>query len=206
MIPCWWSIFCFLIFCRQIRCYVTPRGRRLCPFYQPYLDALPGDDILNVLEQHGEELAMYIRSFPEELGNYAYAPGKWTAREVMLHVIDSERIFAYRALCIARGDQTPLPGFDENTYVPNCGAAGRTLESIRMEFEAVRASTLHMYINFSPRCGCAGDTPTAAWYLPGLSPISRLAMPFTTSASSRSGTINNPYENRRHRPSRHPHF
>lgn len=129
---------------------LRPEAGDYAPFYQPYLDALPGDDILNVLEQHGEELAMYIRSFPEELGNYAYAPGKWTAREVMLHVIDSERIFAYRALCIARGDQTPLPGFDENTYVPNCGAAGRTLESIRMEFEAVRASTLHMYINFSP--------------------------------------------------------
>lgn len=120
------------------------------PFYQPYIDALPGGDILNVLELHGDEFAMYIRSFPEEKQNFAYAPGKWTAKEVMLHMIDTERIFSYRALCIARGEQTELPGFNEETYVPNSGALARNLESIRTEFQAVRAATLHMYVNFLP--------------------------------------------------------
>jgi hypothetical protein len=120
------------------------------PFYQPYLDAIPDGDILNVLEQHGYEFARYIRSFPEEKGDFSYAPGKWTAKEVMMHLIDAERIFAYRALSIARGEQASLPGFDEDTYVPNCGAAERTLESIRAEFQSVRASSLHLYINLSP--------------------------------------------------------
>lgn len=126
-----------------------PLAGEYAPFYQPYIDTIPDGDIINVLEQHGYDLAMYIRAFPENIGDFSYAPGKWSAKEVLLHIIDAERIFTYRALSIARGEQTTLPGFDENLYVPNSNAVDRSLESIRLEFQAVRAATLHLYINLS---------------------------------------------------------
>ena len=83
----------------------------------------------------------FYTSLPEEKADHRYAEGKWSIKELLLHMIDAERIFGYRALRIARKDQTPLPGFDENSYTPASKASGRTLQSLKDEFAAVRKAT-----------------------------------------------------------------
>lgn len=86
-------------------------------YYKPYMEGLPSRDILGYLEEQKDELLRFFQTIPEHKWNYAYAPGKWTIREVCGHLADSEIIFGYRTLCIARGEQGRLPGFDENAYV-----------------------------------------------------------------------------------------
>ena len=81
--------------------------------------------------------------------DYSYAEGKWTIKEIIQHIIDTERIFAYRALRISRNDKTPLPGFDENDYVDNTNAKRRGIQDLLSEFSAVRHSNLLMYKSFS---------------------------------------------------------
>ncbi|HYE58379.1 MAG TPA: DinB family protein, partial [Rhodothermales bacterium] len=95
-----------------------------------------------VLERQATELDALLRSLDEERARHRYAPGKWSVKEVLGHVTDAERIFAYRLLCIARGDQTSFPGFDENAYVPNSGADDRSMDDLLDEFAAVRRATL----------------------------------------------------------------
>lgn len=82
--------------------------------------------------------------------DYSYAPGKWSIKELVQHVMDTERIFSYRALCFARGETASLPGYDENLYAQNCFAAWRDAESIIEEYKAIRNSTLHLYRSFTP--------------------------------------------------------
>ncbi len=84
---------------------------------------------------------IFFKNIPVQKANYQYAAGKWTLKEMLLHIIDTERIFAYRAVSIARGDKTPLPGFDENTYAANSMADKRSWESLLQEFAAVRQSS-----------------------------------------------------------------
>lgn len=86
-------------------------------YYRPYMEGLPSSDILPFLELQMEDVMQFLRTIPEDKWNYAYAPGKWTIREVLGHVADSEIIFGYRALSFARGEQQSLPGYEENDYV-----------------------------------------------------------------------------------------
>jgi len=86
------------------------------PYYDGYISKLPGNDILAILDQQRREMLLLLSSRSEADGDLRYAPGKWSVREVIGHICDSERVFAYRALSIARGDPTPLPGFDENSW------------------------------------------------------------------------------------------
>ncbi len=111
-----------------------------------YIDLLPDDGRL--LEHLGAGLRAtgeLLRFLPEEQLLYRYDEGKWTIKEVLLHVIDDERIYAYRALRFARGDQTELPGFEQDDYVPLSGANGRSIDSLLCELEAVRDATLQLY-------------------------------------------------------------
>ncbi|OYU54557.1 MAG: DNA damage-inducible protein DinB [Chitinophagaceae bacterium BSSC1] len=110
-------------------------------FYQGYADLATGQSVAELLQIHPAPIAAYISALPEEKANYAYAEGKWTIKELVQHLIDTERIFAYRALRISRKDTTPLPGFDENLYAKNAPVADRSLADLKEEYLLVRKTT-----------------------------------------------------------------
>jgi hypothetical protein len=114
------------------------------PFYQGYVGRVPDGDLLATLEsQTGETLALLGR-IPADRWTHRYAPGKWSLAESWLHVMDSERVFAYRALRFSRGDVTPLPGYDQDAWVPMSGADARTPASLMAEYTAVRSATMQL--------------------------------------------------------------
>jgi len=119
------------------------------PFYEGYVSKVETDDIAACLIQQKADILAFLKGILWEKWAQAYAEGKWSLAEVVLHCMDAERIFAYRALRIARGDGTPLPGFDQDDYVPTSGAGTRTPASIVDEFAAIRDSTIHLFGNFS---------------------------------------------------------
>lgn len=104
---------------------------------------VPGEDAIEALRACARETAALFSSLREE--RITYAPGKWTLKEVLGHLIDDERIFAYRALCVARADPRPLAGFDEKEYVAATSFESRTFASLLREFESVRASTIAFF-------------------------------------------------------------
>lgn len=118
-------------------------------FYKPYIEKVGNDDLITILNKSGEDLIFFFNSIPAEKLEYSYAEGKWTIKEVLLHIIDAERIFCYRALRFARNDKTSLQGFDENTYVPESCANSRTIGSLIDEYRKQRASTLVLFSSFS---------------------------------------------------------
>jgi len=118
-------------------------------WYQGYVNQIGDADFIEVLRKQYESTPTLLLSIPLEKWNYAYSPGKWTVKEVILHLTDCERIFAYRALCFARNDKTNLPGFDENDYAPNSAAAHRSEVSIIEEFKAVRKATITLFEYFN---------------------------------------------------------
>src|SRR4051794_19116093 len=110
-------------------------------FITNYLKRVEADTVEEALEKYAPYIKDFFQSIPPEKVTYRYAEGKWSIKEMLQHIIDAERIFAYRALCIARHDKTPLPGFDENDYAQVSNAEARSWESLLEEFEAVRTST-----------------------------------------------------------------
>lgn len=131
-----------------------------------YISLAVGDTAQKALANHAKDLLAFYTSLPEEKADYSYAPGKWTIKDVLQHVIDAERIFAYRVLRIARHDETPLPGFEENDYAATANASKRTLDSLKEEFKAVRASTDALILSLSEeqlqRRGTASGLPVSA--------------------------------------------
>ena len=103
---------------------------------------VPETDVLAVLESQARELQEVARAVPEERELFAYAPGKWTVREVMGHIIDAERVFSHRAFCISRGEPATLPAFDENAYVAQSSSTAIPLKALLEEFALVRAANL----------------------------------------------------------------
>lgn len=119
-----------------------PERGEVADYYFTYIDKVPGGDIRRfVATQAGEALAL-LESIPDEKTRYRYAPGKWTIRDVVGHVNDTERVFAYRAFWFARGFDTPLPSFDQDVAVNAAGADLRPWQSHLDEFRAVRAATV----------------------------------------------------------------
>lgn len=114
-------------------------------FAAGYVASVPDVDVIDALRDGGRELLAIVAGIPEERGGFRYAHDKWTIREMLGHVIDAERIFTYRALRIARGDATPLPGFEENAYVTMAGSDARTLAGLATEFEAVRLASVLLF-------------------------------------------------------------
>lgn len=106
--------------------------------------SLVQENFLAVLERQSDEYPQFLRSLSSK-ADYAYAPGKWTIKEVAGHIIDTERVLIYRLTAIARGDQGPLPGFDEDSYVAAANFAGRTLESFAEEFTLMRKANLYLF-------------------------------------------------------------
>lgn len=125
--------------------HARPGKDEYASFYEPYVSLIPGDDILGALESQRLQTAHLLAARSEREGNFRYAPGKWSVKEVIGHLSDSERIFAYRALRIARADSTPLSGFEQDDYVRSGGFGERTLADLTEEFAAVRAANLAMF-------------------------------------------------------------
>lgn len=111
-------------------------------YQQEYVRQVHGDDGLAALEAQRASTAKLLMGLPETKGSFRYAAGKWSVRELVLHVSDTERVFAYRLMRFARGDDTALPGFDEDAYAANSGAERRTLGDLVAELVTVRAATL----------------------------------------------------------------
>ena len=143
---------------------MKPQQDEFAPYYNTYI-SLIGDDVLDLLEQQAQTFTEYIRNIPEDKADYAYAEGKWTVRQVLGHIIDTERIMAYRALCIARQDTTPLPGFEQDDYVAVADVSDRSLASYAEEFEAVRKSNLYLFRSFEEEAlncrGTASEQPVS---------------------------------------------
>src|SRR5258708_37461071 len=104
-----------------------PEAGEYAEYYGKYIEKVPGTDALGILESQRLQMAQLFAGRSERDGNFRYAPGKWTVKEVLGHVTDTERIFTYRALRIARGDHTPLPGFEQDDFVKNGGVWGPAL-------------------------------------------------------------------------------
>lgn len=126
-----------------------------------YVSLVPDGDILTVLGKQIEETTDLLNSIPESRASFRYAPDKWSIKQLVGHLIDSERIFAYRALRFARNDKTPLPGYEQDDYVSNATFDDCTLSELAAEFESARKSTLflfkHLDENAWMRRGLAND-------------------------------------------------
>jgi DinB family protein len=125
-----------------------PEATEFAEYYTGYIAKVPGTDLLRVLESERLQMQQLFAGRTERDGNFRYAPGKWTVKEILGHITDAERIFTYRALRIARGDQTPLPGFEQDDFVKNGGFAGRTLGDLVEDFGAVRSSSIALFRSF----------------------------------------------------------
>lgn len=119
------------------------------PFYDTYVKLVPEENILSALSLSMQQLKQDLASIGLEKADFAYAPGKWTIKQLLQHAIDTERIFAYRALCISRGEQQSLPGFDENAYASIADGNNRHLKDIKEEMLTVRLSTIQLYNSFT---------------------------------------------------------
>jgi len=117
-------------------------------YYQKYIDLVKGDDIFRILVEQNMDSQNVLNSFSESKGNYKYAEGKWTVKEVIGHMMDVERIFAYRALCIARGETNPLPGMDQDMYVSNGNFNKRQLFDLNYEYRLLRESNILLFGGF----------------------------------------------------------
>ena len=124
-----------------------PTGDEHSPYYGKYIERVPEGDVFETLESQLQRTVELLDTFGETGGALRYAPGKWSVKEVVGHITDTERIFTYRALCAARGEAGPLPGFDENAYVAGAHFDARTLNSLLGEITVVRRATLALFRN-----------------------------------------------------------
>jgi hypothetical protein len=124
-----------------------PQLGEYAPYYERYISLVLGDDILSTLDQQRRQTMLLLSGRDDDDGDFRYAPEKWSAKEVLGHVCDTERIFAYRALRIARADVTPLEGFEQDDYVRNGSFAQRLLSDLVEDFIAVRRATLSLLRN-----------------------------------------------------------
>ncbi len=132
------------------------------PFYMTYVNYVKDADVLEAMKESCKVTLQLVRSIPETKGEFRYQPEKWSIKELLCHMIDTERIFAYRALRFARKDKTPLAGFEEKDYAPEANAHNRTIENIANEMEHVRQTSIDLYTSFSEemlsRTGKANNT------------------------------------------------
>jgi uncharacterized damage-inducible protein DinB len=142
------------------------RPTEYAPFYANYINQVPKEnELLEELESTLHALINFVDKIPSDKFDYRYAEGKWTLKDILQHLIDTERIFVYRALRIARKDQTPLPGFDENRYVDFAYANQREVNDLMEEFKIVRQSTIHLFRTFTDEqlsfMGTASEKPVS---------------------------------------------
>jgi len=126
-----------------------PQPDEYAPYYAPYIEKIE-DEVFVVLDEQLTSVVNFLKEIPEDKHNYAYAPGKWTIKEIMGHVIDTERIMSYRLLRFSRKDSTGLAGFDENSYILNSSYQERSFLSLIEEFQTVRKSHLFIFNALTP--------------------------------------------------------
>ncbi|HKV75457.1 MAG TPA: DinB family protein [Gemmatimonadales bacterium] len=149
-----------------------PADGEFLPYYSRYIDLIPECDLARLLQQQIDATRAVFSTVGEDRAGYRYAPGKWSIREVLGHLADIERVMTYRLLTAARADATPLPGMDENAWVPSSGADQRKLADLVDEFSAIRAATIALCKGLSDeawtRRGVANGhaiTPRALGYI-----------------------------------------
>jgi len=118
-------------------------------YYSSYIQLTNGLDLLDQLETNRKNLKMIFEGMQGEKANYAYADGKWTIKEVLGHMIDTERIFNYRALALSRGEKVSLPGYDHDQYVENANFSDLAIEFLLNDYEHVRNSTVSLFHSFN---------------------------------------------------------
>ena len=124
---------------------MRPNETEYAPYYQKYIDTIEGDDIIWVLDKQINEFIEFINTIPEEKKNYSYAAGKWTTVEVLGHIIDTERIMAFRAFWFARNAANPLPGFEQDDFIKSADFNNRTIHSFADEFNHLRKSNNNLF-------------------------------------------------------------
>ena len=117
-------------------------------WFHGYINAVKENDLTEALRNQTALFNTFFESLPVEKREFSYAEGKWSIKEIIQHIIDGERVFTYRALRFARKDETPLPGFDENTYADNAKTDKRKWEDLLEEFNALRRSTEILFNSF----------------------------------------------------------
>ncbi len=125
-----------------------PDLSRVPEYYHKYINQVEGDDLANIFKEQTCSFLEFLDELPKKKRNYRYAEDKWSIKEVLQHIIDAERVFAYRALCFARKDSTPLPSFDENNYAASAKVENRKWKDLLKEFKAVRTSTEILFNSF----------------------------------------------------------
>ncbi|MEM7161683.1 MAG: DinB family protein [Bacteroidota bacterium] len=142
---------------------MKPKEKEYAEFYARYVKLAPETSIAQALAQSEESIVSIFNSLTEDQGNFAYAEGKWNLKEMLVHLMDSERIFSYRALRIARNDLTPLAGFEQDDYVPFSNSSERRLSDLIEEYKIVRLSTKSLFNSFTSemleRKGIASNSP-----------------------------------------------
>lgn len=135
------------------------------PYYGNYIKKTDKLTLKKGIKQSGDTTISFLQSIPKDKLDYSYAEGKWTLKEVIQHIMDTERVFAYRALRIARKDQTPLPGFDQDNYIKPSEANKRTIEDLIHEFKAIKMATVTLFDSFSEdmlmALGTASNNPVS---------------------------------------------
>ncbi|MGL4598227.1 MAG: DinB family protein [Bacteroidia bacterium] len=140
-----------------------PQAGTYAPYFDNYINKVSGDNPLKLLREQILDFKALLSEVPEELENHQYAEGKWTVKEVVGHIIDTERIMCFRALCVARGETISLPGFDENAYVAHSNFRNRDLYDLIHEFGSVREATITLFKSMTEeefsRQGLANNNP-----------------------------------------------
>src|SRR3954447_13273726 len=126
-----------------------PETNEFAPYYNNYVSLVTDGPITTVLEGQPGELSQLISGLPEEKGTFEYADGKWTIKEMLSHLIDGERIFAYRVLRVSRGDKTPIEGFEQDGYIETSNANNRSFADLLEEFDLQRRSNMLLFNNLS---------------------------------------------------------
>ena len=139
-----------------------PEKTEFAPYYETYVSLVPETDIVSALRDQLAEFEEVYSAIAEEKASHAYAEGKWTIKEVAGHLNDCERIFAYRALRIGRGDRTPLAGFDQNPYVENGDFNRVSLADLIEEFRLLRRSSVLFFKNLPEEAWARAGTSSEA--------------------------------------------
>lgn len=128
-----------------------PQPDEYLEYYGKYI-ALVGEDAMAAMRSQAASTSRLLKGVTDTQAMFRYAAGKWSVKEVLGHIMDGERVFGHRALRFARADKTPLPGFDENAWVPAAGFDRRTMPELAAEYDAVRAATLALFGSFDEAC------------------------------------------------------
>ncbi|MCK8480656.1 DinB family protein [Psychroserpens algicola] len=119
------------------------------PYYQTYIEKAGTLTLKDGLKRNGDLTVAFLKTIPEDKLEFRYEVNKWTVKEIVQHLIDTERVFMYRALCIARKDKTLFPGYDQDNYALTCDANRRSMRSLINEFKAVRLSSVMLFESFT---------------------------------------------------------